>query len=309
VGYSKNPMEEQRRSTKELEKIVASTPQYREGNRTGNLIATPTGDGMALVFFGPPTAAAECAVEIGSLVRSRRDLPLRMGLNTGMVYRVADINRNLNVSGGGVNGAQRVMDAGDTGHILVAASTADILKDSGTWVGRLTDLGDHLVKHDVSIHFYNLCTTEAGNSAWPSRWAPRGRRRPSWLRYIGIGASVVLLGVAGEEVFRRAQPPVAPHTDTKPEKPANVDPPVRQVKAVTPAPRHIVRVMVYDGAEIPRFFVDEKAVQPDEYLAGTATFRLPAGSHGIRAEYPERICQARVSIPSTTQVESQCNLR
>jgi eukaryotic-like serine/threonine-protein kinase len=134
------------------------------------LISLPTGDGMALVFFGEPESAARCALELGQQLRRFPEIQLRMGLNSGPVYRVADINANRNVAGGGINIAQRVMDCGDAGHILLSKSVADVLSQLSTWQGQLHDLGQAEVKHGVRVHVFNLVTEEAGNPALPAKF-------------------------------------------------------------------------------------------------------------------------------------------
>ena len=132
VAFSTWPMEEQRQGLQELQKIVRNTSQVRAGESQSSPVRLPTGDGMALVFFGDPAACIECALEISAALKSS-DLKLRMGINTGPVYRVADINTNLNFAGGGINTAQRIMDSGDAGHILVSQSSADILRQFREW--------------------------------------------------------------------------------------------------------------------------------------------------------------------------------
>src|SRR5208283_2159559 len=150
VAFSTRPMEEQRQSLRDLQEIVLDAPQIRDSERSGSLFRLPTGDGMALVFFGDPVACVECALEISSKAK-QRGLRLRMGANTGPVYRVADINANLNAAGSGINMAQRIMDAGDAGHILISKSTADILLQLKQWTPYLHDLGEHPVKHGVKL--------------------------------------------------------------------------------------------------------------------------------------------------------------
>jgi hypothetical protein len=126
---------------------------------------------MALTFFGDPTAPVECAVQLARALRDQPHLKLRTGVHSGPVYRVPDINANLNVSGGGINMAQRVMDAGDAGHILVSDIVAGVLGQLGSWSGSLKDLGTHEVKHGVKVHLYNLVAEGAGNPAVPSKLA------------------------------------------------------------------------------------------------------------------------------------------
>jgi eukaryotic-like serine/threonine-protein kinase len=201
IAFSTWPMEEQRRALHELQEIVRNTPQVRAARSGEQLILLPTGDGMALLFFGDPTACVECALAVASGARKHR-LELRMGINTGPVYRVADVNANLNAAGGGINTAQRIMDAGDSGHILVSRSSADILLQLNDWAGRLHDLAEHRVKHGVSLRFYNLYTAEWGNPAVPSRFQAervqaaklRGRR------IAAVAVTVALAAVAGRAV-------------------------------------------------------------------------------------------------------------
>jgi tetratricopeptide (TPR) repeat protein/class 3 adenylate cyclase/TolB-like protein len=209
VSFSTMPMEEQLQTLGELQKIVRNTQQVREGERDKRLICLPTGDGMALVFFGDLIACVECALVISAEIKISQ-LRLRMGINTGPVYRVADINTSLNVAGGGINAAQRVMDAGDAGHILVSKSTADILQQLKNWAPHLHDLGEHAVKHGVQVHFYNLWTLEAGNPAMPARFQTEGTRTSTRLRRRRIlaataGLIAVVLGftVAKQFIVKR----------------------------------------------------------------------------------------------------------
>src|SRR5205085_5390207 len=115
VGYSLLPMDRQREYVGELQEIVQESPQFRTAEAPGGIISLPTGDGMALAFFGDPTAPAQCAVEVASGLKTQPHLKLRMGIHSGPVYRVADVNANANLAGGGINMAQRVMDCGDAG--------------------------------------------------------------------------------------------------------------------------------------------------------------------------------------------------
>src|ERR1700687_109053 len=126
---------------------------------------------MALVFFGGVTPHLECAIEVSRELAAQNDLPVRMGINSGPVYRRVDINTNLNVAGGGINMAQRVMDCGDAGHILLSKSAADLLYQLGDWEERIHDLGEAEVKHGVKVHLYNLYDETVGNSAIPPKVA------------------------------------------------------------------------------------------------------------------------------------------
>lgn len=169
VAYSMLPMDEQIRLLTELQKVVRDTAEFNRAHKRRQLLRLPTGDGMALVFFGDAEGAARCALEVGQALRSQPDLKLRMGIHTGPVRRVEDINANRNVAGGGINLAQRVMDCGDAGHILVSKSVADVLGPITTWNATLHDLGEVSVKHGVRVHLFNLYTCDAGNPALPHK--------------------------------------------------------------------------------------------------------------------------------------------
>jgi len=127
VAYSKLPIDQQRDLLEELQKTVRRTLEFARAKSADKLISLPSGDGMALVFFGDPEAPCRCALEVSRALRNNSETNLRMGIHTGPVYRVADINANRNVAGGGINIAQRVMDCGDSGHILVSKAVADVL--------------------------------------------------------------------------------------------------------------------------------------------------------------------------------------
>src|SRR5207245_1354000 len=157
------------------------------------LIRLPTGDGMALVFFGDAEAPARCALELGRGLRSHPVLQLRMGIHTGPVYRVADINTNMNVAGGGINIAQRVMDCGDSGHILVSKRVADDLGQLSRWAKCLHDLGDAEVKHGTRVHIFNLYTDEAGNAEVPRKLQPPEVR--SYRKPLAIAAAIVIVAI------------------------------------------------------------------------------------------------------------------
>jgi len=169
VGYSKLAMDDQQRYLRQLQKLVRSTSEFERAKSNDQLISLPTGDGMALVFFGEPEAPVRCALELSKSLRANPEIKLRMGVNSGPIYRVADINANRNVAGGGINIAQRVMDCGDAGHILISKSVADVLGQLSSWRGHLHDLGEMEVKHGVRVHVFNLLTEVAGNSAIPEK--------------------------------------------------------------------------------------------------------------------------------------------
>ncbi len=169
VAYSLLAMDDQIRLLDQLQQIVRNTAAFCRAQKRRQLLRLPTGDGMALVFFGDAEAPARCALEVGQALRGQPDLKLRMGIHTGPVRRVEDINANRNVAGGGINIAQRVMDCGDAGHILVSKSVADVLGPTTSWNATLHDLGEVGVKHGVRVHLFNLYTGDAGNPNPPHK--------------------------------------------------------------------------------------------------------------------------------------------
>jgi eukaryotic-like serine/threonine-protein kinase len=200
VAYSQLPMDEQTRLIALLQQIVRGTSEFSQAQKRRQLLRLPTGDGMALVFFGDAEAPARCAIEMSKALREQPDLKLRMGIHTGPVQRMEDINANRNVAGGGINLAQRVMDCGDAGHILVSKSVADVLGQMSHWKGMLHDLGEAQVKHGVKVHLYNLCTDEAGNRELPQKLAAahraevRTKVRKFSLAVAGVVAAVLAIG-------------------------------------------------------------------------------------------------------------------
>lgn len=193
VGYSKLPTDEQTQVVKQLQQIVSSTDSYQRAKTAKNLISRSTGDGMALVFFSGPKAPVECAIEMSRALRQHPHIKLRMGVNSGPVYRVNDMNETVDVAGAGINMAQRVMDCGDDGHILLSKSVADVLTELGEWRNRIHDLGQCKVKHGVTVHIYNLHFGEIGNPRLPEKI---GKKWKSLVAAMVIGL-VVLLAAAG----------------------------------------------------------------------------------------------------------------
>jgi len=171
VGYSKGLIDEQRGLFGELNKIVRDTAQFKNAEATGKLIRLPTGDGMALCFFTNPEAPLKCAIEVSEKAKSHPQLQLRMGVHSGPVSGVTDVNDRSNVAGAGINVAQRVMDCGDAGHILLSKRIADDLAQYGRWRPQLHDLGEIEVKHGVKIEVVNFFADGIGNAAVPAKVA------------------------------------------------------------------------------------------------------------------------------------------
>lgn len=180
VGYSKLLVDEQEQATARLNEIVRGTAQFRAAEAAGKLMRLPTGDGMVLAFSASPEAPVRCAVEIAKALQNGGGLPMRIGIHSGPVKQVTDVDGRMNLAGGGINIAQRVMDCGDAGHILLSRRAAEDLEQHSKWRDQLHELGECEVKHGVKIGLVNLYNKEIGNSARPSklkRPAAHSRRR------------------------------------------------------------------------------------------------------------------------------------
>src|SRR6266581_2764928 len=169
VGYSKLLINEQRALLDTLNQVVRGTDQFRGVEAAERLIKIPTGDGMALVFYNTPEAPVECALEISRALKTLPSLQLRMGVHSGPVSGVVDVNERANVAGAGINVAQRVMDCGDAGHILVSKHVAEDLEQHDRWRPLLHDLGSCEVKHGVRIDIVNLYGDSIGNADVPGK--------------------------------------------------------------------------------------------------------------------------------------------
>src|SRR5438046_5140137 len=169
VDYSKRLTDEQTEALQELNQIVRNTEAVRDAQAAGTLTILPTGDGMALVFTGSVEEPVECALEISHALRAQPSLPVRMGIHSGPIHHVKDANERDNIAGIGINIAQRVMDCGDAGHILVSKRVADDLAQQRRWQPYLHELGDVEVKHGVVVSLVNLYAETIGNPTPPKR--------------------------------------------------------------------------------------------------------------------------------------------
>src|SRR6266496_3003226 len=175
VGYSKLLVNEQIELMQQLNRIVRGTECFRDAEASGKLIRLPTGDGMVLLFFRSPEQPVRCALEISQALRSQTHIQLRMGIHSGPVNQVVDVNDQMNIAGAGINVGQRVMDCGDAGHILLSKHIADDLTHYRHWQPDLHDLGECDVKHGLRLHVFNLYRDGLGNPALPEK-LKRGRR-------------------------------------------------------------------------------------------------------------------------------------
>src|SRR6202030_3117648 len=171
VGYSKLLITEQSEQLQTLKQIVRGTEQFRLAQAEGKLVRLPTGDGGALVFRTTPEAPVLCALEISKELRKHPELRVRMGIHSGPVNAVTDLNEQSNIAGAGINIAQRVMDCGDAGHILLSKHVAEDLEHYPRWQPYLHDLGEWEVKHGVRIGIVNFCADQLGNPALPAKIA------------------------------------------------------------------------------------------------------------------------------------------
>src|SRR6266581_9712505 len=207
VGYSKFSINEQGLVVDELTKVVRSSDQYQKAEAAGRLIKIPTGDGMGLVFHTSPEAPAQCAVEISRALKEHPRLQLRMGVHSGPVSGVVDVNNRPNLAGAGLNIAQRVMDCGDAGHILLSKHVAEDLEEYEQWRPLLHDLGRCEVKHGVQVAVTNLYSDEVGNPRLPKKFQALKKHR-SHVRWgeAAIGLLVVAALAAGVVYFLRKGP-------------------------------------------------------------------------------------------------------
>src|SRR5207244_4284779 len=225
VGYSKLLVNEQIELLQDLNQIVRSTECFQAAETKGRLIRVSTGDGMALLFFHSPEEPARCALEISRTLQEHPHIQLRMGVHSGPVNQVTDVNDKTNIAGAGINVAQRVMDCGDAGHILLSGHIAEDLTQYRQWQPYLHDLGECEVKHGLRLHLVNLYKDNLGNPHLPDKLKRRRRRwkqtsgvsirpviTPRWPKYV-LTAVLLLSGVAlaisFSVFYRRGSPAVA----------------------------------------------------------------------------------------------------
>src|SRR4051794_38235954 len=202
VGYSKLLINEQSDQIQTLKAIVRGTEQVKTAEAEGKLLRLPTGDGGALVFRNSPEAPVLCALEISKALKSHPELKVRMGIHSGPVNQVTDLNEQANIAGAGINIAQRVMDCGDAGHILLSRHVADDLEHYPQWRSHLAELGEFEVKHGARVSLVNLYTDEAGNSALPARStaapktaAPTARRLTTFQIALAVLIPLIFLAI------------------------------------------------------------------------------------------------------------------
>ena len=216
VGYSKLSISDQHATVEELNQIVRASEQFQRAEAASRLTRIPTGDGMALAFYTSPEAPAQCAVEISRALKEHPRLQLRMGIHSGPVGGVVDVNERANLAGAGLNTAQRVMDCGDAGHILLSKHVAEDLEEYQKWRPLLHDLGSCEVKHGVRVSVVNLYDDQFGNAKLPRRFEILRKRRTR-LRWVATAAALLALAaiVAGITMFSRHRLGSAPAAPEK----------------------------------------------------------------------------------------------
>jgi TolB-like protein/class 3 adenylate cyclase/Flp pilus assembly protein TadD len=205
VGYSKLLVNDQVESLQQLNRIVRSTDCFCAAEAKDKLIRLPTGDGMALLFSENLEQPARCALEIAQALQNYPEIQVRMGIHSGPINQVPDVNDRINIAGAGINVAQRVLDCGDAGHILLSKHVADDLGEYRHWQPYLRDLGECEVKHGLRLHLFNLCKGDLGNPQLPEKLKRRKRWKetgpvhpvasPRWPRWAPI-AALLLSGCA-----------------------------------------------------------------------------------------------------------------
>src|SRR5437899_1439453 len=202
VGFSRLLINDQSEILEQLNRLVRNTAHFREAEAEGKLIRLATGDGMALVFSNSAEAPVECALEISEALKTHRQIQLRMGIHSGPVNAVSDVNDRSNVTGAGINMAQRVMDCGGAGHILLSRHVAEDLEQYRQWQPCLHDLGECEVKHGVRVHAFNFYADDVGNPEVPQKFKPvaaavsAARAKPVIPKWTAIGAILILIAIA-----------------------------------------------------------------------------------------------------------------
>ena len=204
VGYTKLSISDQHAAVEELTRIVRASEQFQRAEVASRLLRIPTGDGMALVFYTSPEAPAQCAVEVSCALKEHSRLQLRMGIHSGPVSGIVDVNERANLAGAGINMAKRVMGCGDADHILLSKHVAEDLEEYQKWRPLLHDLGSCEVKHGVRVSVVNLYSDQFGNPKLPQRFETV-QKRLTRLRWAGTAAALLVLAVviAAIAIFSR----------------------------------------------------------------------------------------------------------
>src|SRR6266480_793383 len=194
VGYSKLLINEQSEQLQTLKQIVRNTEQFRLAKAEGKLLRLPTGDGGALVFRTSPEAPVLCAMEIAKALKDYPKLGVRMGIHSGPVNEITDLNEQANIAGAGINIAQRIMDCSDAGHIILSKHIAEDLEQYPRWRPYLHQLGECEVKHGLKISIVNLVADGIGNAEPPQKFQAVTRHR-THVRWAEVALGLLVLAV------------------------------------------------------------------------------------------------------------------
>jgi class 3 adenylate cyclase len=250
VGHTLQSIEGQNARLTLLQRIVGESANSVLARSPDKLISIPTGDGMALVFFRNPILPALCALEIARSLRRHPEVTVRMGLNHGPVIRHLDIKAQVNVVGSGINTAQRIMDCGDAGHILVSHNVAEVLDQFAEWRECIKDLGVHEVKNSARVHLYNFCKEDLGNPETPRKIkvtvelppqasaAPAKPAGPSHWRWLWTAGLAVVLAAVGL-IVEHNRSVTSPLTITPPASTISSAPTTETVSIADASPLHI----------------------------------------------------------------------
>ena len=216
VGYSKLLINQQSDQLETLKAIIRGTEQFKKAEAEGKLLRLPTGDGGALVFRNSPEAPVLCAIEIAKALKAHPELKVRMGIHSGPVNEISDLNEQANIAGAGINYAQRVMDCGDAGHILLSKHLADDLEHYSHWQPHLHSLGECKVKHAVRIGVVNLHNDEVGNPKAPQKLRAM-QQRSARTRWAAIVVALLLLSgiVVAFVIISKKSAALGPSTTTR----------------------------------------------------------------------------------------------
>jgi TolB-like protein/class 3 adenylate cyclase/Flp pilus assembly protein TadD len=308
VGYSKLLVNEQIELLQELNRIVRNTKSFRVAEASGKLIRVPTGDGMALLFFRSPEEPIECALEISRTLQAHPQIQLRMGVHSGPVNRVTDVNDKTNIAGSGINVAQRVLDCGDAGHILLSNHVAEDLAPYRHWQPYLHDLGECEVKHGLRLHLFNLYKDNLGNPQVPEklkrrRWKQDSApvrpvsqpRFPKLLAVVLAGSALAL--VISSLIFFHRTPSRAITSAVSPAAPKNVPVSIPE-KSVAVLPfenlsREKENAYFADGVQ-DEILTNLARVADLKVISRTSTMQYKAGAPRDLREIGQRLGVTRV---------------
>jgi len=162
VGHSRLSIEQQAKLTAELKAFVEALPEYAEALSDGEVIPIDSGDGNALVFFGDPQVAGAVALSISNFSRSQTQSKLRIGVHSGPVTVRTDLAGKQNVSGPGIDMANRVQSLATPDAVFLSSSIAEQLRAFETWRHVLIDEGTKRIKHEQLVHVFSVAGSGSG---------------------------------------------------------------------------------------------------------------------------------------------------